>query len=164
MDPSNLLSLPTDSLYKFMAMSGLVILFISVFFPFYLKKQFVFKLYDLRRDHNLTKTKIANLREEFRILKASYMQTKADGGLGAEDLFQKSDKAIDEQKSIDILIENNECEVKKMEYLAGSVKMMNWFSAIGILTGLTLTISGFSLWYIRLQIFVDGAVASGTVS
>jgi len=53
MDSSNLLSLPTDSLYKFMAMSGLVILLISLIVPFYLRKQYLFKLFEIRRDHNL---------------------------------------------------------------------------------------------------------------
>jgi len=39
MDPSNLLSLPTDSLYKFMAISGFIILLISIIIPFYIKKK-----------------------------------------------------------------------------------------------------------------------------
>jgi hypothetical protein len=49
MEISTLSSLPTDSLYKFMALSGIVIFVISVVLPEFAKKKFKFQLFELRK-------------------------------------------------------------------------------------------------------------------
>jgi len=55
------------------------------------------------------------------------------------------------------------CEIKKIEYLSNSITVINIYSVLGLITGLVLTSTGFYLWYIKLQAFIDNAVLSGTI-
>jgi len=66
-----------------------------------------------------------------------------------------------DQRELSIILENTECEIKKIEYLSEAINSINIFAIIGFFSGLALTISGFYLWYVKLQVFVDTAVVSG---
>lgn len=162
MDPTDLLSLPTDNLYKFMAISGLVILIISLIFPFYFKKKFTFRIYEIRKNHNINMIKKEGIERKVSKLEDGLKQVRSQADL--DEISESSEQIVSEQNQLSFILEDTDCELKKIEYLSDSVKFLNGFSVIGTLSGLVLTSFGFYLWYIKLQSFLDKALINGVTS
>ena len=115
MNPTDILSLPTDSLYKFMAMSGMALLFISATFHFYVRKQLVFDLYDLEKDLQISALKRKNSSEEMELLKISLDATEGRTVNKSEDDETKkiATRILIEQAELMYVLEEIDCKTKK---------------------------------------------------
>lgn len=170
MDISGLSSLPTDSLYKFMALSGVLILISTIMLYEILIKNFVFKLLEAKKVSKIEKEKIRVLIEEAeRIkteiskLKEKFEENKAEG----QDIDRASqlEKNVDELAKKQALIYRSickqECTTSQIDYLANRLSFIKPIYLAAILVGLFLSGAGFYLWYVKLQVFVDAAIQLG---
>jgi len=147
MNPSDLLSLPTDSLYKFLALSGLAITAISLILPEFLLKNLKFNIYEVRMSHDITFEK-----EKDFIRRSKIYSEKQNKTLEEVEIYEK--ESLD-NRCARIQIDK---EVKEIEYLVAKFKVVNSIQIFSILLGLSMFISGFYLWYTKLQIFLDAAI------
>ncbi len=60
----NFLTPPTDNLYKFIAITGLLFIFASIFYPTFLNIQINEKISELEKDLEIVTIEIANLEKE----------------------------------------------------------------------------------------------------
>lgn len=58
------------------------------------------------------------------------------------------------------MLEETECELKKLELLKRLQKVVVGVSVFGAFLGALMATVGFHEWYFRLQVFVDKAVES----
>ncbi|EJM7234166.1 hypothetical protein ACPF4H_001759 [Vibrio cholerae] len=187
MDISLLSSIPTDSLYKFMSISGLIILVCSLSIPFYFRNNYQIQVYEFRKVHDLTGLKMSILIE--RILKGLSL---GDGvykefytnhrhlspieffykyqawfkttwpEMDPEGLKSLYNELGDDFNEIIYQVRKeqieNECEIKKIELLSSQLSMLLFVQVLGTFIGLFLAMAGFILWYTKIQIYVDASV------
>ena len=164
MNPSDLLSLPTDSLYKFMATTGVVILLVSIIFPLYVRRRLTFRLYDIEKDISILELKVDYATEETNRIKERISTIKNSGQSSNADIDSieaDNDQMQKNHRDIDIFLENTKCEMNKAQYLVQSIKNMAIISWAGVIVGGSLSVSGFYLWYVRLQAYVDNSIQTG---
>ncbi|MEZ9982427.1 hypothetical protein AB4401_22310 [Vibrio cyclitrophicus] len=191
MDISLLSSIPTDSLYKFMSISGLMILLSSLLIPFYFMNNYQMKYYDLKKTNDLTGLKVIMLIERITIgLAASggkckdfYTEHSHLNGFEFYNQFgpwltiQKNAPDMREElvtltstlgDDFDDIIKQIrkeqieiECETKKIELLYCQLDILQSVQKLGVFIGSVLTISGLILWYKKLQVFIDASIVAG---
>ncbi|MGN6280357.1 hypothetical protein [Frateuria sp.] len=136
----NLPTLPTDNLYKFMALAGIVLMLFSVVYPFQRLQELEIRAIDSRTQLAIVGQRVALLQ----------FQVKA---------MEKDPAATDEKilalrsKSTDLGIEalRGVGENKKNEALLSQLRLFAGISLFTSLGGLVLAIAGFLLWYLRIQ-------------
>lgn len=148
---------PTDNLYKFISISGLLIFLVSFIFPRYLNKEYVLLYGEIKGE-------LRSMENEIESLDNSIV---SDDSIRAQipllllhpslpNLFQKllSDELY---KSKNLRKEMRDL-VKKWETSEALYsEIENWrkIGYYGIGCGLILMIIGFALWYLRLQKYQD---------
>jgi hypothetical protein len=164
----NIPNLPTDNLYKFMAISGLFVFILSMFYPVY-------------REIEL-KHRWIILSGEMRVLQLEYdnwewLQKHADISILTPSdpnilKLPKNEKAVAQfkefQKKLDVhkselrellqyrkALANLESQQKQLDTLESEIKMYKWFCWVGVICGIVLILLGFKLWYSRVQRFQD---------
>ena len=147
MNPTDLLSLPTDSLYKFLALSGLVITIIAFILPELLKKNYSFNVYKIRMVLDITTEK----EKDFKRRAAIYNE--------------KQNKTQEEIECYENESLNNRCKrieieryVKELEYLLEKIKIIDFVQILFIFSGVFMFLSGFYLWYTKIQVYLDAAI------
>jgi len=125
----NLPQLPTDNLYKFIALSGLLI---SGFVYFY--KEYV--LDEIKTDLFLIETQVGQLEIE-----NSYLELELKDSKKSELLLKKI--AIKKFRITQLL--------KEVEYKNNKASNNLWIWTILLGLGGLMTIIGFRLWYVRVQ-------------
>lgn len=189
MDISTLSSIPTDSLYKFMSISGLLVLFTSIVFPFKVRKNYQIQVIEFRKVHELTSMKIDLMLRDYMLAVKSLDGIigefgKINGYLKPGDFIVKfqdwfhqnraeipqpqlEELAVSVPKDIDIFsleiaqeqIEN-ECELRKIELIQGYLAQLSFLQVIGVCVGMVLTFAGFYMWYERIKVFIDVALST----
>ncbi|KAF5049926.1 hypothetical protein DSECCO2_434740 [anaerobic digester metagenome] len=149
MNPADLLSLPTDSLYKFMALSGLAITVLALILPEIFKKNYSFLVYKVRMVHDVSLEKENDFKR--RTKNYSEKQNKT------QDEIEKYEKEFLQIRCARLEIEK---DIKEIEYLVSKIKIITFVQLASVLIGLAMAISGFYLWYTKLQFFLDSAIAS----
>lgn len=149
MNPADLLSLPTDSLYKFMALSGLAITVLALILPEIFKKNYSFLVYKVRMTHDVSLEKENDFKR--RTKNYSEKQNKT------QDEIEEYEKEFLQIRCARLEIEK---DIKEIEYLVSKIKIINFVQWVSVLIGLAMAISGFYLWYTKLQFFLDSAIAS----
>lgn len=124
-DPAILSALPTDSLYKFMALAGLLIVVGTLALYLYARRKYCITAYELERDIKIVAAR----------LNAS---GAAQGSLDWTIAKAESD-----------------CGTKKAGYLLAEFRIIQWLHWIWVLAGLALLITGARLWYVKLQRHID---------
>jgi hypothetical protein len=213
MDFSTLANLPTDSLYKFIALSGIVLLIVSVSVPAFLKRTLYERQFKLRRSAakekvqvKFLKLKLAYHKDLFRSAKERNEQTTAgfpslleriraldqaahashsdfsfrrseqDIELESEEVLSKLeelengqkehskelDDIEDQFKSLqyermerEIALAELECDLERVELIAADIVGITRLQILGVLLALSLSVTGFSLWYVKLQVHLD---------
>lgn len=190
MDITNLASLPTDSLYKFMALFGLVMTILVVVSHFYFRKIFMFQVYDLRKHLDTLELRCGGFLDKAQnhLLRLDSVQAELqrlsqrevlESGERFETtlLKQKVERLNSEVNvlggdvkaecySIDLAINKIEleCDTKKVEFLASQLQLLTAAQVLGLVVGVSLSISGFYFWYDKQQVFIDEAVAAQATS
>jgi hypothetical protein len=141
---------PTDNLYKFLAIFGLVIFIISYFYPIYLVNDLKVLATDLKMDEKYLYEKLnKELYQSKHLLESK--DTLKNKQLILE-LFNENIITIDSLEN-----EANQYEKRVENYNIKSKQVERWLdnALAGKLIGLMLMIIGFSLWYFKLQKYQD---------
>lgn len=153
---------PTDSLYKFVAISGLVILIWGVSFPW--KKSF-----DLRVDIAEIQSKIEKAQS-----KAEPLDSQMEALVDERERLSKSMKTKEAEARI-VAIDNEKLELyaklleikapisEKIEVVPVLRDGVTTYSYVGwtaILFGASLSGAGFVLWFFRIQRHIDKKIAN----
>jgi hypothetical protein len=139
-------SIPTDNLYKFLALSGLALFLTSVSFPLALL------------NHNLEKAdqlaqELAGISADIDFLKEDVAIAKAQGE-SAEEATQRFRKSRELRRESAVFGE----KIKGLHRLNAQTRWLPLLSALGATAGLAIAVTGFWLWYHRLQRLLDMSV------
>jgi|GEM_PF-4776395 len=168
----NLPTLPTDNLYKFLALSGTIIFILSFYFP----ADYADKLNDKNEAINL---KMATLEvdvdyksKKVRKLKEIIDNTiKYKGGkqrLDANKMaiyYSQSEikKIMDENDELSRTIETQISEIKEYSKnrhrVEGKLELNRIIVMVGSLVGSFMAFTGYGLWYYRIQRYQDIAAS-----
>jgi hypothetical protein len=152
---------PTDSLYKFIAIFGLIILAWGVAFPWQKAQEFKFKLIEIKAEVKANNNISKRINASYQLLIKERNLIKSDDP--ERDL---KEAAIDKRKQ-EMYIQLIETQlpvdekVETLKVVKNSLtiyKMLGWFS---ICAGFILMISGFLLWYKKLQKHIDTKMQNG---
>jgi hypothetical protein len=137
----NIPNLPTDNLYKFMALSGLLILILSISYPTY-------HTLELEKQRMMISGEIEILKSETDLLeRIVFERTKRQYKLTDPEFLQ-----VVQLKKV---LAKIKAQGMQLDLLESQIKRYEWFCWVGFFIGLLLSVSGFSLWYIRVQRFQD---------
>jgi hypothetical protein len=148
----NLTSLPTDNLYKFLALAGLAIIFFSLSVPVSQLLRIRSRLFEFDIQSAKLKAEIEVVTGLITALEKKPNPTQAD-----VDLLR--------EKNNELLIRSvvSKAEIEVVRRQTNDVLRLRAAIAAGVLIGLTAATVGFSLWYTRLQAYQD-ALARKQVS
>jgi hypothetical protein len=171
---------PTDSLYKFMAVSGLLILGFSMIWPelrlYELEKQVVelagetkvlkIESDDLKDDWEIINTDTIELKALMRrIEKAQSRDTKAEAR--ASTLLEKRQRLREEHRKkvtlLQIKIEQSQTKFELQGLAETNIKRLSRVMYMGVTVGLILSFFGFILWYRKVQRWQDIAIRRAAV-
>lgn len=136
----NISSLPTDNLYKFMSIFGLVVLIFSASFPINLIHNLELEMVKVETENKLIDHEASLL--EKKITKAEKKET-----LSTSEVQQLKDDA----NNIKIKHIISSGEIEKLRVLSSQLVFSWGLAKIGASCGLTLSILGFLLWYFLVQ-------------
>lgn len=140
----NLPAFPTDNLYKFIAIAGLILSGYCAFFAYQQVWEIKFQIIGLETDERIIKTEITELTKELDNLSE---RMAAENTIALQEVkdFQKRHLAIAHQKT--------RFEGKRRENELLIEQLNNHFKVfwVGIVGGLLVSIVGFWLWYKRIQ-------------
>lgn len=161
-DPTILSALPTDSLYKFMALAGLGFVLASALLPSRVYQQTMNQLLEIGR--RLAEQKIHS----------DFMKNAADISQKATDRLTRSveagmDVSADLQRHGEALREQTEALLQHelrgatidadMEVvqsrLLPHLLVLKWAQVVGFALGAVITVFGFTLWYVQVQQYTD---------
>ena len=145
----NFPNLPTDNLYKFVALAGLVMLFLSVLFP-------VRWLLEIQQKQADLGAELLTLEDEAKYFSDSIQKAESQ-------LAQMSKKAAEQKRE---QIERSRRELRsKLHVLKAKHQQIDTLITLGrefrslvsagMFIGLGLAFGGFSLWYRRVQRLQD---------
>jgi len=132
--------LPTDNLYKFLALSGLVMLVLSFTFPRNMVDELELKAVESETNINLLAFEVSVLKDD---VDAAEKKPKL-----AEDGIQK---LSERQRQLEVKTLQVGGERAKLNVLVKQLRFAMSLSIIGSVLGFVLADIGFWLWYMRVQ-------------
>lgn len=173
----NIPNLPTDNLYKFCAIAGLVILGLSLYVPYQMLWQNIAAEIALRREIKEIYTEFDIIKKEkelddllIRLDQSTFKNEERDKNVNVHK-DKKSDETLAIKKAIDNL-RNEISEFKRvrlkqgeLEYNFDSLKksmhrvdeILYYCKFLGII-GILLTYFGFRNWYLKIQVYQDAII------
>lgn len=137
-------SIPTDNLYKFMAITGLVLIILSLYWYNKNLREIALESIELRSQVQLMAEKNFILDEKKKIVEAIKNSTSEE----ALAILNQRAELLREAPTI----------TKRWEqlfFMANEFKKQKWIIFAVIVLGVGITTVGFYLWYIRLQKYQD---------
>ena len=165
----NIPNLPTDNLYKFIALTGFFLMVFSFGYKEYRNHQFNIENTKINVAEKLLEFKIENKKtlvehsRKLRDFELNVMESE-NNNMTKEELNKYIEKFISSYKTEISEAElewyyNDAGELLKISELTnvyvGRTKKLNWILNLSIFIGLISMISGFYLWYIKLQKYQD---------
>ncbi|MDV7140447.1 hypothetical protein R3X28_16260 [Maribacter sp. TH_r10] len=161
----NIPNLPTDNLYKFLALTGLFLMVASFGYKEYRNHEYNIQKTEIKVEEKILEFKIENKKtmvehsRKLRDFEVDILKPK-NGDKSIEDLQKQIEKFINSYK-----IEIEEAELDWYYNDAGKLLMnselaevykkrtdkLNWILNLSMLIGFFSMISGFYFWYIKLQ-------------
>jgi hypothetical protein len=126
--------LPTDNLYKLLAISGLLIAAVSVAWPMHLINDLEVQAIELNKDLKTL---------EFQTDLLDRQVSRHQNASKQEEIGPHWD-ALKQQK---LRAFELEATIEKLDTVVRQTRMVRWACYIGAPTGLLAAIAGFSLWY-----------------
>jgi hypothetical protein len=180
--PLELLKPPTDTLYKFLAILGLLFFLTSIAAPIWLLRQLDNQANQYSRDLKLLLLNTNSWKDAAKQMERTSKESQAahnrleqtaqkfdkkEVGLEslardlklAREVGERNEAAIKEfgEKILEWQKQNAEVEYRGDTYEStkSAVKQLLYFSTLGLLLGLGMTVLGFTLWYRRTQQYED---------
>ncbi len=159
----NLPTVPTDNLYKFMALSGLIAAGAAFYFP-------INRLYEIRLlmvdatlqaellevEHGRVGRDLTMLEEDMKRLGADKPCGETDGDLATtvsrcKKLIEDAEKLRERNNALAIKNAQIQSEKSKIDVLIEQAKWMGRLSFLGLFGGFLASSLGFLFWYLRVQ-------------
>lgn len=141
--PVDLSVLPTDSLYKFLAISGVLITLTTIFF---------FGLFVYR-----THMKVIAAKTDLEVLRVQLddvaLRLERAKGSGQSDDTARAEYLQNKMDSARLRGKGNE-----IAFLESRISLIARLTALGLGIGMTSAALGFFLWYSRIQVFQDALI------
>lgn len=166
---------PTDSLYKFCAISGIVVILFSIYYPHTLIIDLSCKVNDVTQEIEVNmvnsaylKSKIIQMKE---ILSNAKSQQRGDyvsdpnklelaySDSEIKDLLMKIEEMNRDIGIASATLEHNHEETGE---LLSEIKKIKWLSLTAGVLGCLLASYGFRRWYYRIQIYQDRMLATSS--
>jgi len=160
MNPDEIVRLPTESLYKFMALVGIAILVLTVGAGYVSEKKLSLDIIQAQYDQKLLQVKIEKLSDLKDDLKSDVnraMKKKPqDLDMAMVDQMQaRTDQTMEEVYDISIATAKLDNEIALLRYYNGELKVLFTICILSLIAGSSLTYYGFKLWYTRIQVYQD---------
>ena len=166
---------PTDSLYKFLAIFGLIIMVFSLVFPYRIANECGLKAIEISGELKILDLEIGSLKEDIAKFKEAVQGTMQDiikieknrkltkiekDTIRTEALKKKDILAQKREKLLRIAIKNEELNNNnnKILYLLNQVRQYRIIFNFAAFSGFLMTILGFYFWYHRLQKYQDAVI------
>ena len=155
---------PTDNLYKFLSIFGMVIILASVGGAYQSQQEWLASI----REARFVRAKVAEAyllvnRDRMALWRQIDEASKKGEGKRAEELRAELDKLDARDVPID-----RSPELKKQDELSQALyehtQFMLIIAGIGFAAGVLMTAVGFQLWYSRVQVHLDRKLAAGTTT
>lgn len=151
--------LPTDNLYKFIALLGMTIFILSLIFPIWkmqeiAERNFILEeelsLYQRRmKDAKLKAASLWSFVEQHPPDKSPPNKAQLDRFVSQVDLMEKELKDIGDWQSKAII------RVEFLKYLKQQLERWEVYLTIGVCIGSAIMLCGFIMWYFKLQRYQD---------
>ena len=164
-------TLPTDNLYKFMAIAGLLLLAGTLYFPTMLQIQLGEQMIQnsesvhiLEADQKFHKYKIRKLYEiitnTISMQRGNYTNSlnKMDLVYSDSEIKQMDAELPELAHQDDVNLAKIEANTLRTDYLKFLIGLTRTVQYVLIFLSVLLTFSGFKLWYNRIQKFIDKEV------
>lgn len=150
----NFPAIPTDNLYKFTALFGLVITILSAYVPY--SKVGPLELHSVRLATDIAALQATadGLKEEVRLYnEAQRIGPKALRAIGMTGADTKAMRL----RLVDITVKNAEIRglIEQQLVLASELRLVAFFGVVGMLVGTLIVGAGFYFWFSRVQRFQD---------
>ena len=168
---------PTDNLYKFLAISGLLLFILSIVLPEWAIYNIRMQIIATEAESSALQFEVSSLERQTTILESQVdshlaSQSSADApttrnaidhhdkGLAKRQLVELTGNL--RKKLLDISVKNSQIEarVKTDKYMNSMIRRYLIVAVGASVIGFLLTVTGFHLWYFRLQRFLDHSVRS----
>jgi hypothetical protein len=164
---------PTDNLYKFLALTGLIITGISIIYPSIQLQEIQMQMVDVEIDSGSSESALKELEAMVSNLEKRVSARELVFVLGKsrkEEASRSSSKELDTrirefnnklQETKKLLDENakrtaeNLRRSRKLKIRGQWLSILHAYSIIGTVSGLIMSGVGFTLWYRRVQVFLD---------
>jgi hypothetical protein len=171
----NVSHLPTDSLYKFSAIVGTLLVLLSTYFPFKLMEEMQLKLFEAEKQQGLTKVDLDFLerkRINLELTIEHWRETKKKGYRPDPNkiYLRYSEAEIKQMQSevMDLLRENmrkgieTKAILRTLDRLYEVHTRVCWAAVVGVILGLLLAMYGYVNWYRKIQVHQDRLMKEST--
>ncbi|MEM5557983.1 hypothetical protein AAHK07_05610 [Aliarcobacter cryaerophilus] len=155
-------TIPTDNLYKFMSISGLIVMlffFLTLIYSIY---QFEINIMEEKKNINIVKAKVQvvgkikdNYRSYVSILEELLKEKEITKKEFYEIKYKELSKYTDYVNNVLLDISIGEGNIEKLSNILTSIWIIGIISFIGFLMGFLLAKKGFKLWHEKLQVYQD---------
>ena len=149
-------NIPTDNLYKFLALSGVTIIFFFSYLNVRYRARFWEQIDALRRKQARFNVKADAMGRENEYLKS---KLAAMGKATPEEIdtqnLSKREALHEKLTALETLQKTNEVDAAGIARSQSQIQLLTWLSVAAILVGVIMTSSGFVLWYYRVQVYED---------
>ena len=135
---------PTDNLYKFIAISGVVILILSVGFPFSMATNLLIKEAEITGDY-------IKLLDESKFEDVPGALFTGDPKKSKEHIDYLNKQTKERNRHLRVV----EQKERILKILKQEIKFYTWVGFVGGTLGLAVSLCGFYLWYSRVQKYED---------
>jgi hypothetical protein len=159
---------PTDSLYKFLALSGVVILALSLYFPDELASQIQQKESEYRTRIAVTMVRVDHAKRRVTEIaqyiddamarqKGTYQpdSDKLELAFSNTDLKNLLDRQSTTVEDLQVSIEESKGLQNQIAELKSRATFLRRLGVVGCVVGGIIALVGFILWYLRIQRFDD---------
>jgi hypothetical protein len=143
-------NLPTDNLYKFLALGGLTLILFSFVFPKMQEHGLNRVLWETKIDIDVAEEQLRYIDEQSSILEAKRQEAYRKNA-NLKPLKDDEMRILDLQHNLRIQQAQARNKTKLLSDLSQELVGIRLFAKIGIALGLALTCFGFFLWYVKLQ-------------
>lgn len=137
-------NLPTDNLYKFIALVGVVVLLVASYFPIIKARELKLAMIEIEGKTRILEIEVQHLPDRTKQLKSN----ETIGDCNREELVDKAYK---------LKMKNEELKTnsKKLEVIGIDYEIIRKIQTAGMVLGFILSAFGFFLWYFRIQKYQD---------
>jgi hypothetical protein len=149
-DKMPLPNLPTDNLYKFLALAGLTLGLFSFVFPKIQEHDVNRVLWETKIDIDVAGEQLSYIEQQISILDVKREEVYRKNA-NLKPIKDDEMRILDLQHNLRIQQAQARNKTKLLVDLTRELEDIRFFSKMGIVFGLVLACCGFSLWYVKLQ-------------